>query len=121
MRYLKVEILKGSYTSNLNYSENANNFVIECNEGNYQRHELEGCLIIRLVKGNLPNTIKAVIIDPETNEPLMIKNHLSPMFGGYYVTTSDSRFTKLCSKIVGLNAHFSYPVPLHDRFELAQY
>jgi hypothetical protein len=37
------------------------------------------------------------------------------MFGGAYIATSDSRFTKAVEKLSGYN--HSFPVALHDRVE----
>lgn len=120
MKYLTVELLKGSYTSQMNFTDKFTKFAIECEEGNYKKEDLKGYIILRLVKGNLPNTIKAVVIDTDNNV-LSFKNHNSPMFGGYYLTSSDSRFSNICKNIIGLNIHFGYPVPVHDRFEPYNY
>jgi len=118
MKYLSVEIYKNSsYNCPLNYSEKFKKFVIECEDGNLSKQDIEDYCIIRIVKGNLPNTLKAVIIDPNTNQKLFFSNKSSEMFGGYYIKTSDSRFNELCKSILGLNIHFNYPIPLHDRFE----
>jgi len=118
MKYLGVDIYKTSTYNScpLNYSDKFTKFVIECEKGNLSKEDIEGYAIIRIVKGNLPNTLKAVIIDPTTNQKLVL-NKAVEMFGGYYVVTSDSRFSELCKAILGLDIHFSYPIPLHDRYE----
>jgi hypothetical protein len=56
---------------------------------------------MRLVPGNLPNTWKAV--------PASLDDVGWTMFGGHYVTTSDSRL----SYVIGKPA----VVPVHDRVE----
>ena len=68
---------------------------------------------IKLVKGNLPGTIKAVpVVTPS--------GVLGPMMGGSYVVSSDGRFADEVERILGYKS--SAPVPLHDRFETqAQY
>lgn len=41
-------------------------------------------------------------------EPLeQPKGRVGPMFGGNYISSSDSRFREICQ----------YPIPVHDRFE----
>lgn len=55
---------------------------------------------VRLAKTPL-GCLKAVpVVDPET-----VKGLIGPMFGGNYISTSDSRFP--CD----------YPIPVHDRWE----
>lgn len=56
---------------------------------------------LRLVRGNLPGTWKTI--------PADIPDGIWSMFGGHYVTTSDSRL----GEIVGHPA----VVPVHDRVE----
>lgn len=61
-----------------------------------------------LVPGNIPNTAKIVIEDPE------IKSQKWPMFGGNYAATSDSRYSKAIQKLTGAHSDI---IPIHDRFE----
>jgi hypothetical protein len=59
-----------------------------------------------LVRGNLPYTVKIVVVDPATATR-------RPMFGGNYGGTSDSRFNDAVKSITG------HPglAPIHDRYE----
>lgn len=61
-----------------------------------------------LVKGNLPNTAKVV---PEE----ALNNGDWTMFGGNFVATSDSRFSRAVEAITGY--HFYGAIPVHDRVE----
>lgn len=66
----------------------------------------DDCPAVKLVKGNLPGTVKIV---PEELEGKWT------MMGGNYAATSDSRFSEACEKITG--SRFYGAVPVHDRFE----
>lgn len=55
---------------------------------------------VRIVAGNLPNTVKAVVDGMES-----IQGMCGPMFGGCWIYSSDSRFPG------------GEPIALHDRFE----
>lgn len=65
--------------------------------------------VIRLVKGNLPNTVKAVPAK-EHDEGKWL------MSGGAFVSSCDGRFGKMIKEITG-NPNFSGAVSLHDRIE----
>jgi hypothetical protein len=112
MNYLSVEIYKSNYKSKTNISESYTKFAIECESGNLKKEDLQGCGIIRLVKGNLENTVKALFVD---DNGALINGGSCAMFGGYYICSSDSRFSATAHKISGVKTYT--PVPLHDRFE----
>ena len=79
------------------------------------------CPPVLLVTGELSITRGIVKIVPAVkNEsgvyvPLKRANACGPMFGGNYASTSDSRFTKACEKL--MNTRFYGAVAIHDRFE----
>lgn len=112
MKYLPVKLYKSDYIGTLNLSEKFTDFVIECPNGNLTKDEINGRGIIRIVKGNLPNTAKTIFVDSDGN---VINSGRLGMFGGYFVYTSDSRFSELANKIRGFDVYA--PVALHDRFE----
>lgn len=68
----------------------------------------ENDLVLKLLPGNLAGTAKIVPL----HQP---KGISGPMFGGCFVSTSDSRFSEAVEKICG--HRFYGAVPLHDRFE----
>ena len=113
MNYLSVEIYKSSYNCTLNFSNNFQKFVIECPSGNITKEHIEGYGIIKIVKGNIDNTAKAVFVDIDGNE--IHKSGCNRMAGGHFVYCSDSRFNELTAQIIGIKTYA--PVSLHDRFE----
>jgi hypothetical protein len=60
-----------------------------------------------LVRGNLPFTVKIVVVDPATASR-------RPMMGGNYGGTCDSRFSEAVQHITGYGFGV---VPIHDRYE----
>ena len=68
----------------------------------------DDCPAVKLVKGNLPGTVKIVPVDE-------LEKGSWTMFGGNYAATSDSRFSEAIEKIVG--GRFYGAVPVHDRVE----
>jgi hypothetical protein len=72
---------------------------------------------VMLVAGNVPGTVKivpAVLVGDEyVSEPEHTKRWA--MFGGNYLSTSDSRFHRAIEKITGHRD--SGCVPIHDRYE----
>lgn len=73
-----------------------------------------------LVDGNGTGTAKVVPVDalPPGRE-FDYEPMRGSMMGGCYVATSDSRFSQAVQEIVG--GPFYGAVPLHDRFESAEY
>lgn len=65
--------------------------------------------VVKLVKGNINNTAKIVPVHEDGNEIQ------GTMFGGSFVTTSDSRFRRAVEVITG--SVFFGAVPLHNRIE----
>lgn len=62
-----------------------------------------------LVKGNLPGTVKIVVVEPGTDGKWS-------MMGGNYGGTCDSRFNRAVERITGQTQCYG-PVPIHDRYE----
>lgn len=68
--------------------------------------------VIRLERGAFAGTVIAkVVYDPSGAH----EGKVLAMYGGCFVSTSDSRFSEAARKIVG--GEFYGAVPLHDRFE----
>ncbi len=65
---------------------------------------------VRIVRGNVPGTIKALVADDQGN-PLQGRS----MMGGCYLASSDGRFAAECERVLGYI--FYAAVPLHDRYE----
>lgn len=66
---------------------------------------------VRLVAGNSPGTIKAVVIDKEFFQAGW------PMMGGCFISSSDSRFGDMGAEINPNARYLAQAVPLHDRYE----
>lgn len=65
----------------------------------------------RIVPGNLPGTIKAIIVGNDDMHPGCV----GPMMDGNFLHSSDSRFAAECERVLG--ARFYGAVALHDRYE----
>lgn len=107
VRALRAEIFKykGNDCSNGGISSRFNDVYIICDEGNYKfdENELPDNLVV-LVKRELWGE-NHWYIKPYKDTP---KGNVGYMYGGCIVSSSDSRFRRLCG---------DYPLPLHDRTE----
>ena len=71
--------------------------------------EAKGRPVVKLQKGAFDGQVVAVVLQKDGT----VKD--GRMFGGCYISTSDSRFSQAVRKIAGFD--FYGAVPLHDRYE----
>lgn len=110
-KYLSLEIFKnnGQDFSNGGLSSKSNTCYIESDEGWIEESRVPQDQIVKLELGAF-GTIHLVPIKEIPN------GNVGYMFGGCYVATSDSRFSKLVEKLLGVRSWHG-AVALHDRTE----
>ena len=107
-KYLALNIYKPGYgdCSNGGLSSKYESCYIECEDGWMDEDKVPADAIVKLEKGAF-GTVHLVPEEPTD------ANHTPYMFGGCYVSTSDSRWSKMIEKL-GLS-HVA--IALHDRTE----
>ena len=88
-------------------SERYDSLYVACPEGNYEVEDTNPRLV--KLEANAFGTIKAVPLAK------VKANEVGYMFGGSYISTSDSRFSDMCEQLLG--HPFYGAVALHDRTE----
>ena len=108
---LRVHILKDQYgdTSNGGASSRVGRLTITNVEGPF---EPDATAPAAILKHGVMGTIIVVLENPS-----MDKGVVGPMFGGSFITTSDSRFSEKL-RDMGLYSHVA--IPFHDRYETAE-
>ena len=116
---LRVKILKDQYgdTSNGGASSRVGRLTITNVEGPF---EPDATAPAAILKHGVMGTIIVVLENPsmdKDNEDLLRRYVVGPMFGGSFITTSDSRFSEKL-RDMGLYSHVA--IPFHDRYETAE-
>lgn len=109
-KYISVNIFKanGEDWSNGGLSSKYNECYVECEDGWITEDRVPQDAIVQIVS-NAFGTIAAKPFAP------VEKDCVGYMFGGCYISSSDSRFSKICEKLLGHSFHGA--VALHDRTE----
>ncbi len=138
---LRVEVLTSRYGNEVEVEE----VVVVNADGPFD--PTKAAPAVQLVPGNLPRTVKAVLVDGPaspgahvvgvTGGPVMDGDGnvvgewapdpadlVGPMFDGCYIDTSDSRFREAIGKVLGIGSSNPFyfaatagPVALHNRYE----
>lgn len=109
MSYIQAYVLENKSIGNCSNHgvsvTNYNNLYVQVEGGNLSLEDVQsrGGIILELVERNIGEN-KYKHFEPKTPE---LAGRWT-MFGGCFITTSDSRFSK---------TYGSYPLPLHDRVE----
>lgn len=108
-KYLMLNIYKPGHgdCSNGGLSSKYCACYIECERGNYKESEILEDSIVKLEKGAF-GSVHLVPVKPTDS------NHTNYMFGGCYVSTSDSRWSEILKEF-GAPSHCA--IALHDRTE----
>jgi len=106
---LRVHILKDQYgdTSNGGASSRVGRLTITNVDGPFKPDATAPAAIL---KHGVMGTIIVVLENPS-----MDKVVVGPMFGGSFITTSDSRFSEKLRDMGQTNSHVA--IPFHDRYD----
>lgn len=110
-KYIKLEIFKnrGEDYSNGGLSSYFDSCYLECEDGWIEEDRVPKSAIVELVDNAFGTVCLQPIKPVESNE-------VGYMMGGCYVSSSDSRFSKMVEKKLGVRSWHG-AVALHDRTE----
>lgn len=92
--------------ANGGWSDYHDELYVICEDGNWEIEHDDPALF-------------TLVCDPSPRlVPYTHKDGIGPMMGGSFAATSDSRFSRLCNRIIG--QPFYGAVAIHDRYETAE-